>query len=267
MGTCGGVLSITNSMVTRISKNRIHTDTSVVLQGPVNYAATSGTGTYTADPSPALTAYVTGAHYFISFGTANTSTTPTLNLNSLGAKTVVKEGTTALAAGDIPAGHKAILMYDGTYLVLMNPKAVSAPSGSITMHGGSSAPTGWVVVRRDSGKSHHLRCTFTIVGTTYGTGMVPRHLIYRIFAVTRRLARGKVRGLLIEHWRQPAVLRYTCSPPPKCPRTRTQQSDTWIEVVRVAARFLAYPGRFLADTTQSTGGGAAHNIMQPPFWS
>lgn len=110
-------------MVTRLSKTRIHTDTSVALQGPVNYAVASGTDTYTADPTPAFTAYVTGAHYFISFTNANTSTTPTLNLNSLGAKTIVKEGTAALAAGDIPASHKAILTYDGTYLVLMNPKA------------------------------------------------------------------------------------------------------------------------------------------------
>lgn len=113
-------------MVTRLSKTRIHTDTSVALQGPVNYAAASGTDTYTATPTPAFTAYVTGAHYFISFTNANTSTTPTLNLNSLGAKTIVKEGTTALAAGDIPAGHKAILTYDGTYLVLMNPKAAAS---------------------------------------------------------------------------------------------------------------------------------------------
>lgn len=113
-------------MVTRLSKTRIHTDTSVALQGPVNYAATSGTNTYLADPTPTFTAYVTGAHYFISFGNANTSTTPTLNLNSLGGKTIVKEGTSALSAGDIPASHKAILMYDGTYLVLMNPKARTA---------------------------------------------------------------------------------------------------------------------------------------------
>ena len=115
-------------MVVRISKNRLHVDVPTALQGPVNYAAATGTDTYTADISPVFTAYVTGAHYFISFTNANTSTTPTLNLNSLGAKTIVKECTAALVAGDIPAGHKAVLMYDGTYLVLMNPKATRTPS-------------------------------------------------------------------------------------------------------------------------------------------
>lgn len=120
-------------MVTRISKNRIHTDTSVALQGPVNYAAATGTDTYIADPSPAFTAYVTGAHYFISFTNANTSTTPTLNLNGLGAKTIVKEGTTALAAGNIPAGHKGILMYDGTYMVLLNPKVISVDTNDMVL--------------------------------------------------------------------------------------------------------------------------------------
>ena len=124
-------------MVVRISKNRLHVDVPTALQGPVNYAAATGTDTYTADISPVFTAYVTGAHYFISFTNANTSTTPTLNLNSLGAKTIVKEGTAALVAGDIPAGHKAVLMYDGTYLVLMNPKATRTPSIQVLTSSGT----------------------------------------------------------------------------------------------------------------------------------
>lgn len=114
------------------------------LQGTVNYAVASGTDTYTATISPAFTTLTTGAHLFISFTNANTSTTPTLNINSLGSKTIVKEGASALAAGDIPAGHKAILMYDGTYLVLMNPKASSrTPTIQVfTSSGTWTKPTG-----------------------------------------------------------------------------------------------------------------------------
>ncbi len=112
-------------MPIRISKNRLHVDVPATFQGTVNYAAASGTDTYIADPSPSFTTLTTGAHFFISFTNANTSTTPTININGLGAKTIVKEGSSALSAGDIPAGHKGILMYDGANMALLNPKASS----------------------------------------------------------------------------------------------------------------------------------------------
>lgn len=88
---------------------------------PEKYAVASGTNTYTASLDPVPLAYVTGTQYLISFTNANTSTIPTLNLNSLGAKTIVKNGSGALVVGDIPVNHKAILIYDGTNAVLQNP--------------------------------------------------------------------------------------------------------------------------------------------------
>ena len=81
----------------------------------------TGTDTYAATLSPAITIYESGMHYFITFTNANTSATPSLNLNALGAKTITKEGLTALVAGDIPANHAAILKYDGTRMILLNP--------------------------------------------------------------------------------------------------------------------------------------------------
>ena len=249
-------------MVVRISKNRIHTDTSVVLQGPVNYAATSGTDTYTADPSPALTAYVTGAHYFISFGTANTSTTPTLNLNSLGAKTIVKEGTTALAAGDIPAGHKAILMYDGTYLVLMNPKAVSAPSGSITMHGGSSAPTGWLLCDGTAVSRTTYAALFTIVGTTYGTGNGSTTFNLPDIRGRAPIGAGQGsgltnRGLAATGGAETHTLSIAEMPAHTHNYTRGVDNNAGSSFATPASAATA------AETTTSTGGGGAHNNMQP----
>lgn len=98
------------------------------FQGTVNYLAATGTDTYTATFSPALTAYTTGAEYSLKIANANTSTTPTLNLNSLGAKTIVKEGSVALIPGDMPANHEATFRYNGTNMVLLNPKW---PSGSV----------------------------------------------------------------------------------------------------------------------------------------
>jgi hypothetical protein len=75
--------------------------------------STSGTDTYTATPSPAIAAYITNTHYFIKFVNTNT-TAVTLNLNSLGAIAVKKNGSTALGAGDITANQILHLLYDGT---------------------------------------------------------------------------------------------------------------------------------------------------------
>lgn len=87
-----------------------------------------GTGVYvgtvggTADvitltPSPAITSYTAGQTFrFIASG-ANT-TNVTVNVNGLGAKAITKNGTTALAAGDIPSGMMVEITYDGTRFIL-----------------------------------------------------------------------------------------------------------------------------------------------------
>jgi hypothetical protein len=57
---------------------------------------------------------------------ANTTTTPTINVNATGAKTIVKDAGSALTAGDIAGSkHFLLLRYDATDLVwvLMNPAA------------------------------------------------------------------------------------------------------------------------------------------------
>lgn len=99
-----------------------------------SYALGVGTDTYTAtlDPVPS---YETGAHYFITCPNANTSTTPTLNLNSLGAKTIKRPGGVALVAGDIRANHPCVFKYDGTDMILLNPaySQASVPASSITL--------------------------------------------------------------------------------------------------------------------------------------
>lgn len=94
------------------------------------YAAdTSASSTaYTATLSPVPSAYVTGQTFRIKFINANTTTTPTLNLNGLGAKTIVKGVSTALAVGDITANMIGTVSYDGTNFVLQNPAGVLATS-------------------------------------------------------------------------------------------------------------------------------------------
>lgn len=95
---------------------------SVSQSGEEIYAAsTSGNDTYAITISPAPTAYVTGARYFFKPDTANTGAA-TLNVNSLGAKTIKKfaNGTAVdLSTGDIAANQPVGVMYDGTDMILV----------------------------------------------------------------------------------------------------------------------------------------------------
>ncbi|MFZ2905321.1 MAG: right-handed parallel beta-helix repeat-containing protein [Cyclobacteriaceae bacterium] len=77
------------------------------------HVSTSGTDTYTATLSPAITAYANGQRVYLKFTNANTGAA-TINLNGLGAKTIKKSGGTDLAAGDIQANQILCLIYDGT---------------------------------------------------------------------------------------------------------------------------------------------------------
>jgi hypothetical protein len=74
-------------------------------------ATASGTDTYTVTLT-GITSITTGTIIRIGFTNANTSTA-TLNVNSLGAIAIVKEGGIALRASDIGPGSIHHLMYDG----------------------------------------------------------------------------------------------------------------------------------------------------------
>lgn len=88
----------------------------------------AGTGVYvgtvggTADvitltPSPAITSYAAGQHFYFIAGGTNT-TNVTVNISTLGAKALTKNGTTALTAGDIVSGSIVSMVYDGTRFIL-----------------------------------------------------------------------------------------------------------------------------------------------------
>jgi len=78
----------------------------------------SGTDTIIATAPVSMSALAAGQTFrFIAAG-ANTTTSVTLNINSIGAKNITKNGTTALAVGDIPAGSVVVVVYDGTQFQL-----------------------------------------------------------------------------------------------------------------------------------------------------
>jgi len=105
----------------------------------------SGTNTVTALAPISMTAYVAGQTFRFVAAATNTGGV-TININSIGAKAITKNGTTALTANDILINSAIQVIYDGTQFQLVNP-AVSIPSGVITMWSGTIAtiPSGWLL--------------------------------------------------------------------------------------------------------------------------
>lgn len=73
--------------------------------------STTGTNTYAATPSPAITAYSTGQAFKIKFTEASSGAS-TLNLNGLGAKKLYINPTTQAGSGNIVDEQVYFLVYD-----------------------------------------------------------------------------------------------------------------------------------------------------------
>ena len=104
----------------------------VLTTGITSSIATFGVGGGTAQVQTAtipilIAAYVPGMEFAFIPSVSNTATAPTLNMNSLGAKTVLRgikaSSSSALVAGDITIGVPSKILYDGTNFRLMNPQA------------------------------------------------------------------------------------------------------------------------------------------------
>jgi hypothetical protein len=92
--------------------------------GPVLYTVDTGT------VNALQTTFVAGLDFGLNTGTtifllpvhANTTSTPTLNVNGLGAKRILRYGNQGLAPGDLSIAALAVLIYDGQFWQLVNPQ-------------------------------------------------------------------------------------------------------------------------------------------------
>jgi hypothetical protein len=128
----------------------------------------SGTDTYTATVTPAFTAYTTGQRFNIKFTNANTGAA-TININSKGAKSIVKNGSTALSAGDIAAGQVMLLVYDGTNMQIVGPSGgpFVPQSRTLTINGTAydlSENRSWTIVGGAGGGAEVLVDDYGAVG-------------------------------------------------------------------------------------------------------
>jgi len=109
----------------------------------------AGTNTLTGLASPTLAAYVAGAQY--SFIAQNTNTAAvTLDIDTLGAKSITKAGSVALSAGDIVAGALYQIAYDGTRFQLLTRTSTSQLVVGTTAQRPSSPTTGMVRMNTDT---------------------------------------------------------------------------------------------------------------------
>lgn len=152
--------------------------------GATTIATVTGTDTLTGSLTPAIAAYATGNLF--SFVAANTNTgATTINLNGLGAKSITKLGTTALAAGDLVSGQVHLIEYDGTRFQLINPSGTfvssisfgstgltpsTATTNAVTVAGVLAATNGGTGVANNSAMtvtgSGNFAYTRTLTGTT-----------------------------------------------------------------------------------------------------
>lgn len=105
---------------------------SQLQDGTTNWIEGGGTAdAITAAYSIPLTALIDGQLCFVRATAANATTTPTFSPSALTARAIVKNGGSALVAGDIAGdGHELILRYDlaNTRWELLNPKQPVAQS-------------------------------------------------------------------------------------------------------------------------------------------
>ena len=121
----------------------------------------AGTNTVTGIAALSMSALAAGQTFRFVAAATNTSAV-TLNINSIGAKAITKNGATALTANDIVANAVVEVIYDGTQFQLVNP-ANAIPTGVITMWSGSIAtiPAGWYLCN-GSNSTPDLRNQFII---------------------------------------------------------------------------------------------------------
>jgi uncharacterized protein YaiE (UPF0345 family) len=151
--------------------------------GVITYlTSVSGTNTITAVGAVGMTAYATGQKFtFIAAG-ANTGAC-TININSIGAKAITKNGATALTTGDIASGAAVEVFYDGTQFQLVSNAAgtvtyatTAGTAGAIANAGGwNITPSGTTLFFNYNGTNVGKLTSagvFTVIGDIVSNGTV-----------------------------------------------------------------------------------------------
>lgn len=182
--------SLTAGSGITIAGSTVSADTAVMLSrataqaGTSNYCrSTTGNDTYTCALTPTLTAYTTGGCLVLNPDTANTLTA-TINVDTLGAKSILNRAGAALATGDITANKPISICYDGTQYIIQGDGGGGAltmtdvywPFGHVTANGSAYNPG--AAVQKVYSFTPAMNLSFTkLAFVNSGTG-------YTAFAIT-----------------------------------------------------------------------------------
>jgi hypothetical protein len=111
-----------NNKITSLGAGTAATDASNMSQVQSTAAkliTVTGTDTITGTMSPALASYAAGQLFYFIANAANTGAM-TINIDGLGAKSITRDGSTALIAGDVNTGEIVVICYDGTRFQMIN---------------------------------------------------------------------------------------------------------------------------------------------------
>lgn len=114
------------------------------LRAPERLTSVAGTNTITATSSPAYTALAAGNTFILRPAATNSGAT-TLNINSLGAKTVRTSAGAALSGGELVSGTDYLCWYDGTdvrILSQVSTSSITAITRSIFGHTAANTTAG-----------------------------------------------------------------------------------------------------------------------------
>ena len=112
-----------SNKITGLASGAASTDACTIGQAQtrtISYAIdTGGVDAFAIAPSPAITAYAAGQQFTFQPANANTGAC-TINVNSLGAKSIKKDYNADPAAGDLVANQMITIVYDGTNFQMLN---------------------------------------------------------------------------------------------------------------------------------------------------
>ncbi len=104
-------------------------------RGTYGHAAVTGGSNWQATLSPAVSALTAGLRLTLHVGSANTGPV-TLTVNGLGPVAVLKDGDLPLVSGDVGAGERVSVVYDGAAFQLISARRIDrkpCPSGTVAV--------------------------------------------------------------------------------------------------------------------------------------
>jgi len=133
-----------------------------------NLITVAGTNALTGLATPTLGGYAAGQTF--SFIAQNTNTgAVTIDIDTLGVKSITRDGSIPLVAGDILAGKMQVMEYDGTQFQMINSNSYQAIRVTGTGYSPNIALTDAATIAWDTSTGQTATFTFISTNRTMGT--------------------------------------------------------------------------------------------------